>query len=95
MPDIRSTPCVCCVFELYKPSVSYFYEGEKLLTTSGLTVLYSSFRNEMISLREAGRYYNVNLYLFKAIPLVRNEMALETLVDLYFVFAIWLPRSSC
>ena len=65
MPGLRSTPCICCVFELYKPSVTCLYEREKLLATSDLTVLYSFFRNEMISPREAGRYYyNVNLYLF-------------------------------
>jgi len=55
------------LFEMYKPSVTCLYEGEKQLTASDLTVLYSSFRNEMVSLREAGRYYhNVNLYLFYA-----------------------------
>ena len=67
MPGLRSTPRICYVFEMCKPSVTCLHDGEKLLTASDPTVLYSSFRNEMVSLREAGRYYhNVILYLFYA-----------------------------
>lgn len=43
----------------------FFVWRRQLPTTSGLTVLYSCLRNEIISLREAVRYYyNVNLYMF-------------------------------
>lgn len=83
--------CICCVFELYKPSVTFFVWRRQLPTTSDLAVLYICLRNEIISLREAVRYYyNVSLLCtcFR-LPLVRTEMALEACVYLHILYLLF------